>query len=120
MDNIDVSISIASSAFCSGECDRVESFSSRLFKSVITSCSDRFSPISWSSLSLLSARILTSATINILNSASGNTTVPISRPSTTQLVFFPILRCISTMASRTYFTALTALTFSVTGIERIA
>ena len=72
------SISTASFAFTSGECARVESIESLVPKDAFTSTD--LSSISSSRLRALASR---SAVRNTLRPASGATTVPISRPSTT-------------------------------------
>ena len=54
------------------------------------------------------------------NSASGNTTVPISRPSITMPFAFPISCCLATNARRTKPRVATGLTLSATSMPRIS
>src|SRR6267378_982891 len=96
-----VSTSIATLAALSGATARSLSSSSRRRISVRRACRERFSPRAASSSSRRRARSAADAVRNTLRSASGSTTVPISRPTITIRPRFAISRCCSTIASRT-------------------
>ena len=105
-----LSIAMASLAFIRGESLRVESIWSRSTTLFKTSCKETSSPLAISSLYRRSALVGADASRNILSSASGNTTVAISRPSITTPLFLPSFCCWLTNLVRTAEIAATGLT----------
>src|SRR5512134_557866 len=99
-ESVVVSMQIAPSATRNGECSRVLSWMSRRRTSRSTSSND-FSAAVPHSRKRRSARTAAWASRKNLASASGNTTVPVSRPSSTRPPRSPIFRCRYTIASRT-------------------
>src|SRR5436190_3809133 len=114
-----VSISTASSARASGEIGRPLSRASRRARSAAVPRSDASPDLDLNSRFRRSARASGAAVRKTLTVASGTTTVPMSRPSTTIAEASSIAaRCTRTSAARTAGTALTALTARVTVAER--
>ena len=110
------SISTASFAIANGECTRVESIESLDPKDALTS-----TDLSSTSSSLRRALASKSAVRNIFRPASGATTVPISRPSTTtpRSLESMIRCCIANNSFLISGMALIRETFSVTEWPRI-
>ena len=114
-----LSSTTASSAWRRGETARVMSILSR--SRMLRSISSRvtWSPLAVSSLYRRCARTAGSAVMKSFSSASGNTTVPMSRPSITTPRRRPISCCRATSLRRTSGMALTRLTQFETSIVRI-
>src|ERR1041385_1063559 len=117
--SFDVSRTIASSAFRRGLIVRLESFRSRSSISFMSSSRGTSIPRSCNSFRRRAVRSSTFATRKIFRSASGTTTVPMSRPSITTPPSFASRRCCSTITSRTFLIALIRLTALVTAWLRI-
>ena len=114
-----VSISIESAAWRNGLSMRVVSISSRCTMLLMTSSRSTIRSFSSNSLCLRKALTSKSAVMKSFNSAFGNTTVPMSRPSITTAFSLPIFLCCSTIAVRTSLIALTSLTRPDTLMLRI-
>ena len=95
------SISIASSALRSGAAARVESRVSRATISALVCAASTGLPAAASSATRRRARSSVLAVRKNFASASGNTTVPMSRPSTTTPPAAPMRRCSPSSAART-------------------
>src|SRR6266516_301868 len=119
-DRPSVCTTIASSAVRSGATFRSVSIRSRRRISCSSSCRGRTWPREHSSSSRRLARSAADAVRKILQSASGSTTVPMSRPTMTTRPRRASSRCCSSIASRTAGTRATCETLASTCVERMS